>query len=79
MTLAQKRLKAIRMYFDLSPDSSSLRQMTTNYGWLGYLKWTLMATPLLTMLPDQKTLKTVRMYFDLLSHSSSLPQMTKNF
>jgi len=67
------------MYFDLSPDSSSLRQMTTNYCWLGCLKRTLMATPLLTMLPEQKTLKTVRMYFDLLAHLSSLPQMATNY
>ena len=39
------------MYFDLLPDSSSLPQMTTNYGLLGSLgclKQALIATPLLT-------------------------------
>jgi len=51
---AQKTLKAIRMYFDLLADLSSLPQMTTNYCSLGYLKQTLLLTPLLQMRQAQK-------------------------
>jgi len=78
MTQAQTTLTAIRMYFDLLPDSTSLPQMTTNYCLLGYLKQTQMATPLMKMTQPQKTLKAIRMYFDLLPDSSSLQQMTTN-
>jgi len=60
MTPAQETLKAIRMYFDLSPDSSLLPQMTMNYCWLLCLKQTLMSTPLLRMTPGEKTLKAIR-------------------
>jgi len=72
-TPAQKTLKAIQMYFDLLPDSSSMPQMTTNYCSLGCLKQALIATPLLKMTPVHKTLNAIRMYFDLLNDSRSLP------
>ena len=67
MTPAQKTLKAIRMCFDLLPDSSSMPRMATNYCSLGCLKQTLMATPLLKMRPPQKKLKTKRVCCDVLA------------
>ena len=48
--------------------------MTTNYCLLGCLKKTLMATPLLKMIPPQKKLKGKRMCFDVLPQWSSLKQ-----
>jgi len=58
-TPAQATLKAIQLYFDLLPDSSSMPQMMTNYCLLGCLKQTLMATPLMKMTQAQTTLKAI--------------------